>query len=69
MRIYGLYRQLLESATFCKQLLEEAQVAATPGMDFDRERGAHFVRLSYARSADEINRAVDRLNMFLARFQ
>ncbi len=59
----------LESATFCKQLLEEAQVAATPGMDFDRERGAHFVRLSYARSADEINRAVDRLNMFLARFQ
>lgn len=59
----------LESETFCAQLLKEAKVAATPGMDFDKERGARFVRFSYARASDEIDRAVDRLNGFLARFQ
>lgn len=59
----------LESETFCAQLLKEAKVAATPGMDFDKERGAGFVRFSYARASDEIDRAVDRLNGFLARFQ
>ena len=59
----------LDSETFCAQLLKEAKVAATPGMDFDKERGARFVRFSYARASDEIDRAVDRLNGFLARFQ
>ena len=59
----------LESETFCAQLLKEAKVAATPGMDFDKERGARYVRFSYARSSDEIDRAVNRLNEFLARFQ
>ena len=59
----------LESETFCAQLLKEAKVAATPGMDFDKERGARFVRFSYARASDEIDRGVDRLNGFLARFQ
>ncbi len=28
----------LESETFCAQLLKEAQIAITPGMDFDKDR-------------------------------
>ena len=59
----------LESETFCAQLLKEAQLAITPGMDFDKNRGARFVRFSYARAANEIDLAVDRLNAFLGRFR
>ena len=59
----------LESETFCAQLLKEAKVAATPGIDFDKERGARFVRFSYARASDEIDLGVDRLNEFLYRFK
>ena len=59
----------LESETFCAQLLKEAQIAITPGMDFDKNRGARFVRFSYARAANEIDLAVDRLNAFLGRFR
>ena len=59
----------LESETFCAQLLKEAQIAITPGVDFDKNRGARFVRFSYARAANEIDLAVDRLNAFLGRFR
>jgi aspartate/methionine/tyrosine aminotransferase len=59
----------LESENLCAQLLKEAQIAITPGVDFDKNSGARFVRFSYARSANEINLAVDRLKTFLGRFQ
>ena len=59
----------LESETFCAKLLKEAKVAATPGIDFDKERGSRFVRFSYARASDEIDLGVDRLNEFLDRFK
>jgi aspartate/methionine/tyrosine aminotransferase len=50
-----------DSFDFTKRMLAEAHVAATPGTDFDPVRGRHFVRFSYARSADDIREAVCRI--------
>ena len=50
-----------DSVGFCKRMLEEAGVAATPGLDFDRERGNRTVRLSFAGAEADIVEAVRRL--------
>lgn len=54
-----------DSHDFAKRLLEEAHVAATPGIDFDPVDGRHFVRLCYAGSADEMREAVKRIGAWL----
>lgn len=54
-----------DSHDFAKRLLEEAHVAATPGIDFDPVDGRHFVRLCYAGSADEMREAVQRIGAWL----
>ncbi|MCK1744620.1 aminotransferase class I/II-fold pyridoxal phosphate-dependent enzyme [Bradyrhizobium sp. 139] len=54
-----------DSFDFAKQMLEQAHVAATPGLDFDPIHGRSFIRLSYARSADEMREAVDRIAHWL----
>lgn len=54
-----------DSLDFAKQMLEQARVAATPGLDFDPIHGRSFIRLSYARSADEMREAVDRIAHWL----
>ncbi|MFK8251650.1 pyridoxal phosphate-dependent aminotransferase [Ancylobacter terrae] len=56
-----------DSAAFATRLLDEAHVAATPGVDFDPERGHHYLRLSYAGSSAEMHEAVARIGAFLAR--
>jgi aspartate/methionine/tyrosine aminotransferase len=53
------------SLEFAKQMLEQAHVAATPGIDFDPVHGGSFVRLSYARSADDMQEAVARIARWL----
>lgn len=50
-----------DSAEFCRRMLTEAQVAATPGLDFDPYRGNAYVRFSFAGSEDDIIRGVQRL--------
>ena len=40
-----------DSFDFAKRLLQEAHVAATPGVDFDPVDGQHFIRFCYAGSA------------------
>ena len=50
-----------DSFDFAKQMLDQAGVAATPGLDFDPIQGRSFIRLSYARSAAEMREAVDRI--------
>ena len=50
-----------DSVAFCRRMLAEAGVAATPGVDFDAERGGRFVRFSYARSTADIAEGVRRL--------
>ena len=60
--IYADVSQLTnDSPAFCARMLQEADVAATPGVDFDPERGNHFVRFSFAGTHEDINRAAERL--------
>jgi aspartate/methionine/tyrosine aminotransferase len=54
-----------DSLQFTKQMLEEAHVAATSGVDFDPLHGRAFVRFSYARSADDMREAVKRITRWL----
>jgi aspartate/methionine/tyrosine aminotransferase len=54
-----------DSAVFARRMLEEAHVAATPGVDFDPVNGKHFVRFCYAGSADEMHEAVKRIGAWL----
>ncbi len=50
-----------DSREFCSRMLKEAGVATTPGVDFDRARGAGTLRISFAGSAAEMEEAVRRL--------
>jgi aspartate/methionine/tyrosine aminotransferase len=54
-----------DSLAFAKQMLEQAHVAATPGIDFDPVHGRAFIRFSYARSAEEMHEAVARIARWL----
>ncbi|MDB5543088.1 MAG: aminotransferase class [Hyphomicrobiales bacterium] len=54
-----------DSSDFCKRMLHEAGVAATPGHDFDRTRGAHTMRLSFAGSEADVVEGVARLETWL----
>ena len=48
-------------------LADQAGVAATPGIDFDRVDGKRFVRFSYAGTRETVEQALDRLAGFLRR--
>ncbi len=50
-----------DSAEFCRRMLVEAGVAATPGVDFDPARGHRYLRFSFAGSTAEIEEAIRRL--------
>ncbi len=50
-----------DSQVLCAALLNDAGVAATPGIDFDRRRGHRFVRFSFAGSEADVAEAADRI--------
>jgi len=54
-----------DSAVFARRMLNEAHVAATPGIDFDPVHGANFLRFCYAGSAAEMHEAVKRIGTWL----
>jgi len=56
-----------DSMDFCKRMLVEAGVATTPGLDFDRARGATTLRLSYAGHQAEVAEGAARLEAWLAK--
>ncbi len=57
-----------DARDFCARMLAEAGVAASPGLDFDREgRGDRFLRLSYCGPAAEMAAAPGRLARWLGR--
>jgi len=56
-----------DSLDFAKRVLNEANVAATPGIDFDPVNGRHFLRFCYAGSAAEMHEAVERIGNWLRR--
>ena len=55
-----------DSVKFCALILEEADVAITPGLDFDPITGHKWVRISYARSTEDIREGLKRLVGFMA---
>lgn len=56
-----------DSAVFCAEMLEHAGIAATTGLDFDRERGARFLRFSYCGAEADMAAAPGRLAGWLRR--
>jgi len=50
-----------DSRAFCRRMLAETGVAATPGVDFDPGRGNRFVRFSFAGSTEHMADAARRL--------
>jgi aspartate/methionine/tyrosine aminotransferase len=50
-----------DSAAFTKQMLADIGIAATPGVDFDAERGARYVRFCYAGTTADMAEAARRL--------
>ena len=46
-------------------MLDEAGVAATPGIDFDVARGHRYVRFCFAGTAEDVNEAARRLTDWL----
>jgi aspartate/methionine/tyrosine aminotransferase len=51
-----------DSQHFAGRMLREAGVAATPGIDFDPQRGARFIRFSYAGTTAAMAEAARRLH-------
>jgi aspartate/methionine/tyrosine aminotransferase len=50
-----------DAVALAKTLLDEAGVAATPGTDFDAERGNRYLRFSYAGTTPDMAEAARRL--------
>ena len=55
-----------DSLAFAAELLQEAGVAVTPGLDFDPRRGARTLRFSYARATADITEGLRRLQAHMA---
>jgi len=55
-----------DSSAFAFEILEQAKVGVTPGVDFGRN-GEGYLRFSYANSLENITEALRRLEAFLAR--
>jgi aspartate/methionine/tyrosine aminotransferase len=54
-----------DSIAFCRRMLDETGVAATPGIDFDHAEGAHHLRLSFAGGEEVCREAIARLRPWL----
>ena len=54
-----------DSVDFARRMLIEAGVAATPGPDFDRDRGHGYIRFSFAGTTADVGEALDRIEGWL----
>jgi aspartate/methionine/tyrosine aminotransferase len=54
-----------ENNQFCREVLEGAGVAITPGLDFGRHRAAEHVRFAYTIAQAKLEDGVARLARFL----
>ena len=64
--IYADVSDLTEdSLAFAEELLQEAGVAVTPGLDFDPRRGRRTLRFSYARATADIAEGLRRLEAYM----
>ena len=55
-----------DSRAFAAEILDQAGVAVTPGLDFDPQRGHQTLRFSYARSVADIEEGLRRLRAFMS---
>jgi len=53
-----------DSEIFCRRMLEETGVAATPGIDFDPLGGRNYLRFCFAGATSDITEAVRRLKLW-----
>ncbi len=61
-KIISDYPTISNSREFCLKLLNEAKIAAVPGIEFGLEG---YIRISYAKSMEELIEAMKRLKNFL----
>ena len=61
----GISRLSNDSRDFCARLLAEGGVAATPGLDFDPERGHVTIRFSFAQGPEKMAEGIERLTRFI----
>ena len=54
-----------DARAFAAEILDKADVAVTPGLDFDPVDGHKWLRLSYARATADIAEGVERLKTFM----
>ncbi|EAQ07283.1 pyridoxal phosphate-dependent aminotransferase [Yoonia vestfoldensis] len=54
-----------DARAFAAEILDQAGVAVTPGLDFDAARGHHWLRFSYARGTADIIEGLDRIARFM----
>lgn len=54
-----------DSLDFCRRMLTETGVAATPGVDFDPDQGHRFVRFSFCQSEESMAAAAQALKDWL----
>ena len=57
------------SVNFANEILDEVNVAVTPGIDFDPDRGLKTIRLSYACSTPDLKEGLKRLNNFMSKYR
>ena len=50
-----------DSVAFTREMLADLGIAATPGVDFDAERGGRYVRFCYAGTTSDMAEAARRL--------
>ena len=54
-----------DARAFAAEILDQAGVAVTPGLDFDAARGHRWLRFSYAGSTADMREGLDRLARFM----
>lgn len=55
-----------DSRAFATEILQEAGVAVTPGLDFDPHDGHKWLRFSYAGTTADMIEGMERLQRFMA---
>jgi aspartate/methionine/tyrosine aminotransferase len=59
----------IDAETFSARLIEEYQVAVTPGTDFGSYRAQDHVRFAYTANEQDIRRGVEQVGHAVRRFQ
>ena len=59
----------IDAETFSARLIEEYQVAVTPGTDFGSYRAQDHVRFAYTANEQDISRGVEQVGQAIRRFQ